>query len=647
MKRPQPDIGDTLRGAFIASLGRTRKFKKMWGTTYVNGVEVLHERRYYYPNNSRPANFEKLFRFLGAYDDVTKTEPKGIKSAWIYLNKNKGSDLPVEQAQSRDEVYRNFVATNLNHMWWDYDDGPLPDNLTLTTSIVIEAEFDTTRSKTVSTSSLLDPSLSFPQLKAAIEDNYDSLWETCKISQQGIGVINKGSFLDDVSNVVSVDEDDLSPDDPWLATIARYALRTNPLACTIKDIEIGDAKAENGRYYHTYVVDIEIPYTEFTVSHPLVIQVANDLTNGDYIRVTNLNKKSTASQLGTNNARVTRQQITAMDSSDLQDDPTLVTRSYLLWENEAVEGNGSFSSIWLNANGKYYLKADALDNPGDYGIKRKDIANYVFSLIDSGYQKKKVKWWKKALAIVVAAIVTWFFPPLGGWTLGLLSVATFVVTLSLVLTLFTLAFTAMGNESMASAFAAANKAIEPLTMIASVVLIVTSIKTAFDKAAQRVAEQTGKQVAEVTLQETVTELITGSTSNLFEKLINSLIEGFDDFVAGEVSAASVQFTDRLVQMVSLPYKLKIEDIRDRNKDLKAEYEKLKEEMQRESDALQGFMNIYARPATADWSMYAAEFDHPYERGGGLLHIGNVQRTTKQALRKGSYDDPAFDNVLVV
>ena len=82
--------------------------------------------------------------------------------------------------------------------------------------------------------------------------------------------------------------------------------------------------------------------------------------------------------------------------------------------------------------------------------------------------------------------------------------------------------------------------------------------------------------------------------------------------------------------------------------VKQEYEKLVEENSRESDFLQGFSRIYARPATADWSIYAEEFDMPYERGGGALHIGNIQRTTKQAIRKGTYnEDPIFDNILVV
>lgn len=69
-------------------------------------------------------------------------------------------------------------------------------------------------------------------------------------------------------------------------------------------------------------------------------------------------------------------------------------------------------------------------------------------------------------------------------------------------------------------------------------------------------------------------------------------------------------------------------------------------MNQERDALKGFMKIYSKPATADQSVYASLFDSPYERGGGPLALGNIQRTTKQALRKGIYEDSIFNDILM-
>ena len=70
-------------------------------------------------------------------------------------------------------------------------------------------------------------------------------------------------------------------------------------------------------------------------------------------------------------------------------------------------------------------------------------------------------------------------------------------------------------------------------------------------------------------------------------------------------------------------------------------------MSRNSDLLRALTRMYSKPATADWSMYAGLYDAPYEHGGGTLALGNIQKTTRQALRRGVYDDSAFDNILVV
>lgn len=600
-------------------MGSARKFKRLWGTTYVGGVEVLRNRQYYYPSSSRSSNFEKLFKYLGAYEDVTSSSPKGITSAWIYLNKNKGSSLPIAAGGDLVSTYNLFVSENLTTLWWDFADGPMPENLTLTTSIVIEAEINTSRTTTVTTTDLLSPSWPTEQLITAIENNYETLWNTCRISQQGVGIINKGTFTDEVANVELPDNDDLSPDDPWLAALARHALRDNGVTCTIKDVEIGYGKTMDGRRYPTYVLDIEIPYTTFDSDSPIVNAITADITN-TYSSVTR-------AVLSYPNGYWTKQEITAMDSSDLQEDPSLITRPYFLWETAAVEDDPRFSGIWINSGGTWYIKADVIDNPRNYGVTYKDLYGYLVSLIDSGYQKKKVKWWKKALAVVIFVVSVVLLQPQVGY-------AAAIVLASVILTLLTLVFALAGMDDWAQAFAAANKMIEPLVMIASIYLVVTGMNAAYD-AAKKSAEQAGKSMAE--------QLI----SDLADDIVKGIVEGATDLFAGNLTQASVSFMSKAVKLLTLPSQLKLKELQERNKDLAAEYDQLMQEMSRESDVLRGFARVYAKPATADWSMYAATFDHPYERGGGHLTLGNVQRTTKQALRKADYRDPAFENILVV
>lgn len=628
MKRPQPDIGDLLKATYIRDMGSARKFKRLWGTTTVGGVEVLIPRHYYHPSSARPANFEKLFRYLGAYKDVVSADNKGLSSAWIYLNKNKASAFPEpEDPGELSLTYHDFISHNLNQMWWDDDDGAMPSGLTLTTSIVIEAELTSGRDTSANSSSLLSAYTTKESLIAAIEANYETLWDTCLITQQGIGVINKGSFVDDVTKVETPDEDDLSPDDPWLNVVARYALRDNGIPCTIKDVEKGYSVAETGRRYTTYVVTLELPYYAFSTSSALVQDVVDDLI-GSYT-------SRTFTKLSYPNAYYTQESIKSMDSSDLAD-PDVITRPYRLWEDEAIESDPVYSSLWLYSGGAWYIKADAFSNPRDYGLTYKKLFNYVMPLIDTGYKKKKVKWWKKALAFVIVTISIVFLGPAVGLVVG-----------SLILTVASLLFSMAGMDDWATAFAEVNKTIEPLVKIASIYLMVTGLYNAYQSAqaaAEAAAQEAGKAAVEATLEQTLEQLV----SNVVDDFIQNLVQGATDLLAGNITtSASMDFLTKAIKLVTMPAQLKLDDIKDRNKDLQSEYEKLKEEMSRENDVLMGFAKIYAKPATADWSIYAAEFDLPYERAGGELAMGNIQRTTKQALRKSKYDDPVFANILVV
>lgn len=625
MKRPQPDIGNVLRNEFIGNVSTIRKLKRLWGTTYVGGVEVLNARQYHWPESSRSENFEKLYKTIGIHKDVTEADYEGLRSAWIYFNKNKAADLLVD--------FEDFVSDNLNILWWDPADGERPEGLTLTTSIVINAKA-IKASDQATVDSLINVDMTVEQAKQAILDNYEQFWDLCSISQEGVGVINKGSITDPVNKTVTPDEDDLTPDDPWLSTIARYALRDNGIACTIKDVSIGTMSARDRpfmtSYYTTYVVEIEIPYNAFTPGELFVQSIANDLSF-DYDR------KSKS------NGNTTKQLVQGLDSSELEDDDNLVTRPYISWESQSIEADSIYSSLWIKEGKTYYLKAEPFHDPRSYGLNYKKLANYILPLLDTGYKKKKVPFWKKALAVVIFIIAVILAPVTGGNSLLLVKVSLAILFASLVLTLFTLVLAVTGQHEWASAFMEAQKFLEPLVMVATIIVIVTGLASAYD-AAKKAAEAAAKESAKAGILDIITELVT----NLIESLVDSIIKGATDVFAGNfASSAALQFTGKLLKLLTLPFSLKLESLNNRNKDLAAEYAELTKESNQEYDALQGFMNVYAKPATADWSMYAATFDQPYEKGGGPLAMGNIQRTTKQALRKADYTDPAFAGILII
>lgn len=660
MKRVYPDIGETLRGRYIGDLASVRKLKRYWGTTNVNGVEVLNLRQYYHQESDRSENFEKLFKFLGAYKDVTEADMKGVEKAWLYFNKNNSTDLPEIDAK-----YESFIADNLNRLWWDPADGTMPADLTLTTSVVIEANRSTTLS-VPTTANLITPEMTLEERITAIQTNYETLWEACVINQEGVGIINKGSITDPVTKTETPDEDDLTPDDPWLAILARYALRPSAnVPHTIKDVELGIGSNENGNLYSTYVVTVEIPYKSFNTVSNVVSLIANDLTLTYVFGTSSIFKY----KLAMTNAYVTQTTIKKMDSLDLLTNPDLVSRSYVLWEDIAVHSNSNLDNLWVESGGKWYLKAAVFDNPNSFGLTHRKLLDYVLPMLESDYKKKSVSTLKKVLAVaafVVAVVlaVNTGGQSLKGWAL-VFATAAAISVVSLVFVLLVAAASALGAESFASALAAANKFLEPLVTVAKIVYFVGSIyNAAAEEAAKAQLEEAGKEATKEAIKEaaanmafeevinfTLTSAAEFSVTEFLETKVTSFLDnlmaGAQDLISGTVSNASLEFTSKLVELSTMPAKNKIADLNARTADMQAEYEKLQEEINRENDVLQQLLNIDPKPATADWSIYAQVFDYPYEHGGGTLALGNIQRTTKQAIRKTSYDDPAFAGILVV
>ena len=346
MKRPRPDIGDSIRQEFIQNVSTVKKLLRLWGTTDDGGVEVLHARRYFYPVASRPDNYEKLFSYLGAYRDIEDNfDSKGLKRAWFYFNKNKSSKLPTDgEGNDVFDDYLTFVRGNLNTLWWDTADGTRPADLTLRTAIVIQPSDDLAAANPslVKIEDIIAQPLSDAGRIQSVIDNFGDLWQTSRVVQQGAGYIYKGVITEEFSGGVTIDEDDLSPDDPWLSALARYALNDSQVSPTVLDVAVGlnigrkfGIAPETNRLANTLALTIEIPYYFFNTSSTLVNSVATDLFR---ITTDKASKDTTARPKGrspskkvvVDNPTITIEAILKMDSSDLEDNPSLITRPYNL-----------------------------------------------------------------------------------------------------------------------------------------------------------------------------------------------------------------------------------------------------------------------------------------------------------------------------
>lgn len=623
MKVPQPELERFLKNEFIAMVGANRKLKRLWGTEIVNGIEVLQGRKLYYPASEIPAN-KKLFKFLGVYDQVSEFDGKGIEKAWFTLNKAKGyKDTTTDNS---------FVTQNLNRLWWDTNDGPKPENLTLTTSIVIGKSLGSANEA---------PNIDWTQDKEviaqAIIDNYEALWESNHITQEGIGVINKGTYTDPLTNQQLPDEDDLSPDDPWLAILARYALRDSGIPCTIKDVAVGITALPDRHILNTAVVTLEIPEFVFTDSTPIVQAIALDIATPEE-EFRSLKETRYFSGLGGSfyghNVFITQALAKKVTFYEEEPDDNIetISRDYVTWAEYKDSVASEYDNFWVLKDKVYYLKADVIDNPKSYGINHKKLSRYLFSLLDTGYKKKPVPWYKKLIAfvlLVITVVIAYISYGTGSSVSSYITAAAYAILVgAAVISIAMLLSTALGAEEWASAFAHVSKQIQPLVMVATIIMVFNNVSTLIENAAETAAAS-GTTVAY--------EIATSVVESMFGDII-SVAQGTASITT------STQFLTRLVSTYNKIQVKKLNSLNEKNKDLKAEYDKLAEETARESDIIRGYMNIYPKPATADWSMYASLFDLPYERSFGTLAIGNIQVTTKQAIRKADYDEPMFAGV---
>lgn len=621
MKRPQPDRNKIAVDTFIAKTGGNRKLKRLWGTTNVTvdglTTEVLNARRHYHKEAARPANYESLFKFLRVYKDVESYEGDGIKSAWFTLNKSNGPenlDVPI-----------SYVADNLNRIWWNTDDGDMPEGITLTTTISVGLTFSGN-----SETPLIDVSLSKEQQIIDIKANYEAIWSNSRIYQEGVGVINKGSVFDEDFQIDVADEDDLSPDDPWLSILSRYVLRYPEIPCTIKDVEVG--LGDNGKHlYNTVVITLEIPYKEFVSGDPIVQRIYNDLDTDTFSKPSLLKRKFSMESVYANEhiTQASAKQVSYYETADDIDAET-ISRSYIQWED--VTSSSFYDNYWVQDGDIWYLKADVIDNPKAYGTTHVKLNTYLFSLLDNGYKKEKVPFWKKLVAVIVfiaAVVLSFYFPPAAIEAGSVAAAATAVLAGSLVVTLTIVALSAIGSEEWARAFAWISKEVDPLVTIASVVLVVTAF-------VKRGAEAAIKQYVGDKIDDFVFEKLLGEFGDLGKLAAQAML--------GKISLGTLKSFNRIASVYSTVQLGKLEEISSKNKDLKAEYEKLIEETAQESDIMKSYMNIYAKPATADWSIYSSTFDMPYERGGGAMSMGNIQKTTKQAMRIADYNEPMFESL---
>ena len=86
------DLQETYKNLFLGSKRLKNRFKKYWGTTVVDGVEVFNQRLQVWPGTDNK-NVVKILKMFGAYNSIKSASFEGITSYYLWLNPGKADGL--------------------------------------------------------------------------------------------------------------------------------------------------------------------------------------------------------------------------------------------------------------------------------------------------------------------------------------------------------------------------------------------------------------------------------------------------------------------------------------------------------------------------------------------------------------------------
>ena len=102
------DMYETYKGLFMASKKLKNRFKKYWGVTTVDGVEVFNKEMTVWPDTDSRKSAVKILKMFGMYANIKKAKFEGITRYYLWLNPAKMDDY--------SSVSKDIVVNHLNHV---------------------------------------------------------------------------------------------------------------------------------------------------------------------------------------------------------------------------------------------------------------------------------------------------------------------------------------------------------------------------------------------------------------------------------------------------------------------------------------------------------------------------------------------------
>lgn len=527
---------ETYKGLFMASKKLKNRFKKYWGVTTVDGVEVFNKEMTVWPDTDSRKNAVKILKMFGMYANIKKAKFKGITRYYLWLNPAKMDDY--------SSISKDIVVNHLNH-------------------VIPNTEFEFTLNYTDMDDPKKFNGWTSDQISSWLLDNYATLKNSSYMESRGDTLVGEtiGYYvpLDTAANFSSEVVEAMVTPIAYSTSAGLTAYRSG-IAVTIKCKQVSPLQEND------YIVDLMLNETDPDRKRKITTVFGLDSDTGE-----------DATELVWNNAR----------------------RG--VWTAMANRGAGKTDELWYHG----YLRTAILDS--SY-MDRDKFADVLAGAMDTGYTKKKTKWWKKLLSIVIVVIAVVLSVPSSG--LSMATLGTFAVNLgisALVLTAIQFVVAKSGDTGWAQYL---GKFVQVVGIVSMIAGIGSFIQNAAAKLAQDTAKQGLMDTAMAAVKNAVTEVTTAASAFAKDMTISNALNVLGSKVVSLGRMLVEKFMDMRVKTAA-------DELNDALESVKQSKEELAELTDREVNIGVEDIKYYTSPLKLDNLPF--EVDYLYE--GTIMNIG--------------------------
>lgn len=451
------------------------RFDRVWGKENDSGVIVYSPRLVYWSGSVRSDKPFKMFvNILGIeYKSLTNAKYEGVTQVYLKLEPQKYSYVAPE---------KDDIVNDLNSVFSIGDEFELYVHYSGESKRVVDTHYLLRDGRPSNSTDIKDYTIDKNAIRATLESDpfkyfaNASLTSSGKINTAKINSI-KGFPVMRVSATRRTAR-------PAPLTVVEYDSDSTHLYSTLALLDNGSMFQKLGVYGEMVTIkNSSDSLVYYDYSYKVKYKVVSLATNTKYIvNQIDLLTNAISSSLAYSGGKV-------YEATNHFADTKL---------KEAVIAMNNASALPITHNGKLRVDAVAL-------MKRKDFVDMLGKILGSGYEKEKVKWYEKALAVIVVviAIVAMYFSFGSSYAVSgsmvaaaAESLAVGAVVLSVGMVMYSSAFPSATDQT---------KMIGRVAQIVGLAAMITGIWAAIQNSFATMAQKAGTQASQEAAQEGASE----------------------------------------------------------------------------------------------------------------------------------------------